>query len=120
LATKAAYLHVVEGNTSGAPMPSFDYVALKRLFRGGIIANNNFDRTRANAVLVEGHADMIAFGKSFISNPDLVIRLFLGARLAMANRETFYGGGEEGYTDYQVLRSAKPDVCYEDHESVWG
>jgi N-ethylmaleimide reductase len=120
LATKAAYLHVVEGDTSGAPVPSFDYVALKRLFRGGIIANNNFDRTRANAAIVQGRADMIAFGKSFISNPDLVIRLFLGARLAMANRETFYGGGEEGYTDYQVLRSAKPDVCYEDHESVWG
>jgi N-ethylmaleimide reductase len=120
LANKAGYLHIIEGDTSGNPVPSFDYVALKRSFGGVVIANNNFDRTRANVALVEGRADMIAFGKPFISNPDLVIRLFLGARLATANRETFYGGGEEGYTDYQVLRSAEPDVCYQDHERAWG
>jgi N-ethylmaleimide reductase len=115
-----AYLHIIEGDTSGKPVPAFDYVALKRLFGRPVIANNNFDRTRANAAIAEGHADMIAFGKPFIANPDLVIRLFLGARLAVANRETFYGGGEEGYTDYQVLRSAGPDVCYQDHERAWG
>jgi N-ethylmaleimide reductase len=115
-----AYLHVIEGDTSGKPVPAFDYVALKRLFGGLVIANNNFDRTRANAAIAEGRADMIAFGKPFISNPDLVIRLFLDARLAMANRETFYGGGEEGYVDYPVLRSAKPDVCFQDHERAWG
>jgi N-ethylmaleimide reductase len=120
LATKAAYLHIIEGDTSGAPVPSFDYVALKRLFGAVVIANNNFDCARANAALAEGRADMIAFGKPFISNPDLVIRLFLGARLAVANRETFYGGGEEGYTDYQVLRSAEPVPCYQDHERAWG
>jgi N-ethylmaleimide reductase len=72
------------------------------------------------AAVAERHADMIAFGKPFISNPDLVIRLLLGAPLAMANRETFYGGGEEGYTDYQLLHSVKPDVCYQDHERAWG
>jgi N-ethylmaleimide reductase len=115
-----AYLHVIEGDTSGKPVATFDYIALKRLFGGLVIANNNFDRTRANAALAEGRADMIAFGKPFISNPDLVIRMFLGARLAMANRETFYGGGEEGYTDYQVLRSAEPEPCYQDHERAWG
>jgi N-ethylmaleimide reductase len=120
LANRAAYLHIIEGDTSGNPVPSFDYVALKRLFGGVVIANNNFDRTRANAAIFEGRADMVAFGKPFISNPDLVIRLFLGARLAMPHRETFYGGGEEGYTDYQVLRSAEPDVCYQDHERAWG
>src|SRR5262249_32933524 len=120
LATKAAYLHIIEGDTSGAPVPSFDYVALKRLFGAVVIANNNFDCARANAALAEGRADMIAFGKPFISNPDLVIRLFLGARPAVANRETFYGGGEEGYTDYQVLRSAEPAPCYQDHERAWG
>jgi N-ethylmaleimide reductase len=115
-----AYLHIIEGDTSGKTVPTFDYMALKRLFGGLVIANNNFDRTRANAAIVEGRADMIAFGKPFISNPDLVIRMFLGARLAMANRETFYGGGEEGYTDYQVLRSAEPEPCYQDHERAWG
>jgi N-ethylmaleimide reductase len=115
-----AYLHIIEGDTSGKPVPKFDYVALKRLFGGSVIANNNFDRARANAAITEGRADMIAFGKPFISKPDLVIRLFLGARLAPANRETFYGGGEEGYTDYQVLRSVEPAGCYRDHERNWG
>src|SRR5262249_39679892 len=116
----AAYLHIIEGETSGKPVPTFDYLALKRLFGGAVVANNNFDRRRANAAIAEGDADMIAFGKPFISNPDLVIRLFLGARLTVANRETFYGGGEEGYTDYQVLRSTEPDTCYQDHERAWG
>ena len=118
--TGIAYLHVIEGDTSGKTVPGFDYMALKRLFGGSVIVNNNFDRTRAGAALVDGRADMIAFGKPFISNPDLVIRLFLGARLVMANRETFYGGGEEGYTDYQVLHSAEPVACYQDHERAWG
>ena len=115
-----AYLHIIEGDTSGKSVPAFDYVALKRLFGGPVIANNNFDWTRANAAVAEGRADMIAFGKPFISNPDLVIRLFLGARLVVASRETFYGGGEEGYTDYQVLRSAEPDACYQGHDRAWG
>jgi N-ethylmaleimide reductase len=117
---RLAYLHIIEGDTSGNAVPTFDYMALKRLFGGLVITNNNFDRARANTAIVEGRADMIAFGKPFISNPDLVIRMFLGARLAMANRETFYGGGEEGYTDYQVLRSAEPEPCYQDHERAWG
>jgi N-ethylmaleimide reductase len=115
-----AYLHVVEGDTSGKPVPAFDYAALKRLFGGPVISNNNFDRARAMTAVAERRADMVAFGKLFISNPDLVIRLLLGAPLAMANRETFYGGGEEGYTDYQPLRSVKPDVCYRDDERAWG
>ena len=115
-----AYLHVIEGDMSGKPMPRFDYAALKRLFGGLVIANNNFDRPRAMTAVTEGHADMIAFGKPFISNPDLVIRLLLGAPLATANHDTFYGGGEEGYTDYQLLRSVKPDVCYRAHERAWG
>jgi N-ethylmaleimide reductase len=115
-----AYLHVIEGDTSGKPVPAFDYAALRRLFAGPIVSNNNFDKTRAMAAVADRRADMVAFGKPFISNPDLVIRLLLGAPLAMPNRETFYGGGEEGYTDYQLLRSVKPDVCYRDHERAWG
>jgi N-ethylmaleimide reductase len=115
-----AYLHVIEGDMSGNPAPPFDYAALKRLFGGPVIANNNFDGAHAMAAVADGRADMIAFGKPFISNPDLVVRLLLGAPLAAANHETFYGGGEEGYTDYQLLRSVKPDVCYREHERAWG
>ena len=69
------YLHVIEGDTSGIPVPPFDYMNLKRLFGGVVIANNGFDKERANEALAEGRADLIAFGKPFIANPDLVIRL---------------------------------------------
>ncbi len=117
---KIAYLHVIEGDTSGKSVPAFDYAALKRLFGGPVIANNNFDGVRAMAAVSEGRADMIAFGKPFISNPDLPVRLLLGAPLETANHDTFYGGGEEGYTDYQLLRSVKPDVCFREHERAWG
>ena len=81
---------------------------VKRLFGGVVIANNGFDKERANEALAEGRADLIAFGKPFIANPDLVIRLFLDAPLLQPNRETLYGGGEQGYTDYPILRASRP------------
>ena len=93
---------MIEGDTSGIPVPPFDYMNLKRLFGGVVIANNGFDKARANKTLAEGRADLIAFGKPFISNPDLVIRLFLDAPLVPVNRETLYGGAEQGYTDYPI------------------
>jgi N-ethylmaleimide reductase len=115
-----AYLHVIEGDTSGAPVAPFDYGALKRLFGGVIVANNGFDKTSANAAITEGRADLVAFGKPFIANPDLVIRLLLDAPLIEVNRETLYGGTEEGYTDYPVLSRITPTTCYRDKERAWG
>jgi N-ethylmaleimide reductase len=115
-----AYLHVIEGDTSGLAVPAFDYLRLKRAFGGTIIANNGFDKEGANEALGQGRADLIAFGKPFIANPDLVIRLFLDAPLLPLNRETLYGGGEEGYTDYPMLRAVAPHVCYRDTERAWG
>ena len=76
-----AYLHIIVGDTSGKPVPPFDYTKLKRLFGGLVIANNGFNKERANKTLAEGRADLIAFGTPFIANPDLVIRLFLDAPL---------------------------------------
>ena len=116
-----AYLHIIEGDTGGVPVPSFDYAKLKRLFGGIVIANNGFDKAHANEEISGGRADLVAFGKPFISNPDLVIRLLLDAPLMPANRETFYGGGEQGYTDYPMLRGVTPNACYE-HElaRAWG
>ena len=115
-----AYLHVIEGDTSGLPVPSFDYKNLKRLFGGLVIANNGFDKPRANKAIADGRADLIAFGKPFIANPDLVIRLFLDAPLMPVNRETLYGGSEQGYTDYPILRAVIPHACYHDSERAWG
>ena len=115
-----AYLHIIEGDTSGLAVPPFDYENLKRLFDGLVIANNGFDKLRANKAIAEGRADLIAFGKPFIANPDLVIRLFLDAPLMPVNRETLYGGSEQGYTDYPMLRTIAPHACHHDTERAWG
>lgn len=117
---RLAYLHVIEGDMSGGAVPPFDYLTIKRLFGGPLIANNGFDKKRANEAIEKGRADAIAFGKDFIGNPDLVIRLYLGAPLNPANRETFYGGGEHGYTDYPLLRGVEPVTCYRDADRDWG
>src|SRR5690348_6750068 len=58
-----AYLHIIEGDTGGVPVPPFDYMKLKTLFGGVVVANNGFDKVRANEALTEGRADLIAFGK---------------------------------------------------------
>ena len=120
LAGKVTYLHVIEGDTSGKRVPDFDYKELKDLFHGTVIANNNFDKSRAMQALAEGRADLIAFGRPFIANPDLVIRLFLSAPLMPFNQETLYGGGEQGYTDYPSLRGVAPHACYSEVREEWG
>jgi N-ethylmaleimide reductase len=114
------YLHVIEGDTAGKPAAPFDYKKLKALFCGIVIANNGFDKSRASAALAECRADLIAFGKPFISNPDLVIRLFLDAPLAPLNEATLYGGAEQGYTDYPILRDAAHHACYAEATGAWG
>lgn len=68
-----------------------------------IIVNTGFDRTRGNAVIAAGHADLVAFGVPFIANPDLVARLRSDAPLNKPDPSTFYGVGPKGYTDYKVL-----------------
>ena len=80
-----AYLHVIEGDTGGAVVPPFDYQHIKDLFGGMVIANNGFDKQRASKAIADGRADLIAFGKPFIGNPDLVVRLFLDAPLMPLN-----------------------------------
>jgi len=99
-----AYLHVVEGATGGArDNAAFDYGALRRAFHGAYIANNGYDLATARAAIAEGRADLVAFGRPYIANPDLVERLRSGATLAAADRATLYGGGAAGYTDYPSL-----------------
>ena len=103
-----AYLHMVEGKTGGsrdlAPGQSID--ALRRRFHGPFIANNGYDRRMALDAVADGHADLIAFGKPFIANPDLVERLRRDAPLNEPDPATFYGGGAKGYTDYPQLAEA--------------
>lgn len=108
-----AYIHVIEGATGGdrnyqqgeAP---FDYASFKQAYRqaggqGAWMVNNGYDKASAEAALASGAADLVAFGKAFISNPDLVERLRNNAPLNPWDSSTFYGGDERGYTDYPTL-----------------
>ncbi len=98
------YLHVVEGATGGPrDVAPFDYDALRSRFKQTYLANNGYDLALARTRLAAGQADLFAFGRPFISNPDFVDRLKLGAPLAALNPATLYGGGAEGYTDYPTL-----------------
>ncbi len=106
-ALKLTYIHVIEGATGGArDFAPFDFASLRKRFKGAYIANNGFDFDLATKVLAADQADLIAFGKPFISNPDLVERLQRGAPLNEYDKNTFYGGGAKGYTDYPVLGAA--------------
>jgi N-ethylmaleimide reductase len=103
-ALQLVYIHVVEGATGGPrDIAPFDYGSLRKRFKGAYIANNGYDFELANKVLGANEADLIAFGKPFISNPDLVERLKRGAPLNTPDKATFYGGGAKGYTDYPAL-----------------
>jgi N-ethylmaleimide reductase len=105
-ALKLIYIHVIEGATGGPrDIAPFDYASLRKRFAGAYVANNGYDFELANKVLAEGAADLIAFGKPFISNPDLVERLKRGAPLNDWDKATFYGGGAKGYTDYPTLQT---------------
>lgn len=77
--------------------------ALKNIFGGVYIANENFTKESAEMVIEKGEADAVAFGKLFIANPDLPRRFQEGAELNAPNPQTFYASGNEGYTDYTFL-----------------
>ena len=109
---KLAFIHVVEGATGGArDVAPFDYAALHSRFKhghaqGAWIVNNGYTRAMAIEAIASGAADLVAFGRPFIGNPDLVRRLRDDAPLAALNRDTLYGGGAAGYTDYPALQTA--------------
>lgn len=100
-----AYLHQVDHSSMGTPKPDPATIqAMDREFRatGGhaILLSGGYDRDRAEADLQSGAADLIAFGRPFIANPDLAQRFKTGAPLAAPDQTTFYTPGPKGYTDY--------------------
>jgi len=105
-----AYLHLIEGATAGPREVEdrpFDYAAMRRAWRdagatGAWMVNNGYDKAMAEQALASG-ADLVAFGRLYIANPDLVERLRSGAPLNAVEKATLYGGGAEGYTDYPAL-----------------
>ena len=105
-----AYIHIIEGATGGPralPDRPFDYAALKAAYveaggRGAWMVNNGLDKSLAEKELAEG-ADLFAFGRPYIGNPDLVARLKRGGPFVESDKTTWYGGGAVGYTDYPAL-----------------
>jgi N-ethylmaleimide reductase len=100
-----AYLHIVEprirGNeTMEAGAAPVACCQLRPLFKGRIIAAGGFDRRSGNALLGDGTADLVAYGRLFISNPDLPARFRRDLPLEAYDRSTFYSGDHRGYTDY--------------------
>lgn len=107
-AFKLAYLHVIEGVTQGPrDMAGFDFPLLRRQFNGLYIANNGYDRNLAQEARRRNLADLIAFGRLYIANPDLVERLRVGAPLNVPDRATFFGGDARGYIDYPFMRQSE-------------
>ena len=104
-----AYLHVVEDPAPVGPNGdhSFDFVALRRAFSGAYIANRGYDRVSAEAAFAEDRADLVAFGRPFVANPDLVERMREGAPLAQLDPATLYGGDARGYVDYSPMPDAR-------------
>lgn len=102
---KLAFLHVIEPRIRGYEDIELGASAvasksLRGIFKGPIIAAGGFARESAEEILTAGDADLVAFGRNFISNPDLPERLRLGVPLNSYDRNTFYGGDSQGYTDY--------------------
>ena len=101
-----AFLHMVEGQTGGPrEWPAGTLESLRDRFTGTYIANNGYDRASAVAAVAGGSVDMVAFGRLYISNPDLAERLEKDAPLNDLPTTGLYGGGAEGYTDYPALNS---------------
>jgi len=106
-----AYLHIIEprikGNTEIDVLPPVAAATLKSIFQGPVIAAGGFDREQAIAIVENGGADLVAFGRYFIANPDLPLRLREGLPLNAYDRNTFYYGGAQGYADYPSYQAAK-------------
>ena len=95
------YIHVVDHSAMGAPEVSSELKAkLRTTFNGQYILSGGYDTARANADLNAQRGDLVAFGRPFISNPDLVSKLKSGQKLVAPDPTTFYTPGEKGYTDY--------------------
>jgi len=105
LATRGlAFLHLSEPDWAGGPALTDEYrTRLREAFPGTIVGAGAYTTEKAERLLDAGFIDAVAFGRSYIANPDLAERLEKGESLNAPNPQTFYGGGAEGYTDYPAL-----------------
>lgn len=99
---KLAYLHLIEAmsDQDRANIPKAPLDFFRGIYTGKLMTNGGYNLQSANSVIASGNADMVSFGKPFISNPDLVSRMKNNIPLAASDQRTFYGGDAKGYTDY--------------------
>ena len=106
-----AYLHIIEprvtGNVSDDDKLPVAAGSLRPLFGGPVIAAGGFNAAGAEAILAKGEADLVAFGRHFLANPDLPERLRRDLPLNPYDRSTFYYGGEKGYADYPAYETGR-------------
>ena len=99
-----AYIHLVDHSAMGAPpVPDSIKAAFRSAFKGTLILSGGYDAARAESDLSAGKCDLVAVGRPFLANPDLVARWKTGAALNAPDFNTFYTPGPKGYTDYPVL-----------------
>ncbi len=98
------YLHIANMSAiAGYEFSTSTRDRIRQAFERTLILNGDYDRDRAQAGIAAGHGDLVAFGRPYVSNPDVVERLRVGAELALPNPDTLYSPGPEGYTDYPAL-----------------
>ncbi len=97
-------MHLSEADWDDAPViPESFRVELREVFTNTIIVAGSYTKERANEIIEKGYADLVAFGRPFVSNPDLVSRLKNNHELAGLDGATLFGGNELGYIDYPAL-----------------
>jgi len=101
-----AYVHLVEPWEPKPPVDAEDdevsqvFSSIREAYSGALVVNGNYDDESAKAAIEKGYADAIAFGRSFLANPDLPRRIREQLPINVPDQDTFYNGDEHGYTDY--------------------
>jgi N-ethylmaleimide reductase len=99
------YIHLVDHSSMGAPpVPDVMKATFRKLFKGALILSGGYDAVRAESDLNAGKCDLIAVGRPFLANPDLVTRWRTGEAVNAPDMATFYTPGPKGYTDYPALK----------------
>ncbi len=102
-ALNLVYIHIVDHSAMGAPVvPDSVKQTIRTHFAGAYILSGGYDLARANTDLAAGRGELVAFGRPFIANPDLVTRLQHAQTLSDPDPTTFYTPGEKGYSDYPI------------------
>lgn len=118
-----AYVHLVEPSEPKPPVADTGetgtvFSAIREAFGGAVIANGNYDVARANDAIERGYADLIAFGRAFLANPDLPRRLRDGLPLNVPDQDTFYNGDARGYTDYPTWEALQNGTSFDTLNSL--